>query len=304
MRRSIWFAVGVSAALLQSSGGAHERSDPLLQPIEPDYAKRWLTSQPPTRIYGNTYLVGFAGLNVALIRTGAGLILIDGSVPQGVAAVESNIRSLGFDPKDIRLILSTEPHWDHAGGLAALARDTGAIVVAAPAAAEVLRKGRSGPDDPQAGWLAPYPPVPRVRSIAGGKTLRLGEVTVRAVATPGHTPGSMSWTWASCEAGRCVRIMFGASLRPIAAEGYRFSNPARASALAAFRRSFVTLRTTPCHILLTAHPDQSGGDLKFERLQRQRDPKPFLDPGACRAYADRYERLLEARIADEAAGKF
>ncbi|QAY80030.1 subclass B3 metallo-beta-lactamase [Sphingosinicella sp. BN140058] len=294
----------VSAALLQSSGGAHERSDPLLQPIEPEYAKRWLVSQPPARIYGNTFLVGFAGLNVALIRTRSGLILIDGSVPQGVAALERNIRSLGFDPKDIKLILSTEPHWDHAGGLAALARDTGAVVVAAPAAAEVLRRGRSAADDPQAAWLAPYPAVARVRSIAGGKTLRLGEVTVTAVATPGHTPGSMSWTWDSCEAGRCVRIVFGASLRPIAAESYRFSSPARASALAAFRRSFATLRTISCGILLTAHPDQSGGDLKFAQLQRQRDPNPFLDPVACRAYADRYERLLDKRLADEAAGSF
>ncbi|MFZ8510109.1 MBL fold metallo-hydrolase, partial [Staphylococcus aureus] len=82
------------------------------------------------RIYGNTYLVGFRKMNVALIDTGAGLILIDAALPQSVAAVEANIRTLGFKLRDVKFILSTEPHYDHAGGLAALARDSGATIIA------------------------------------------------------------------------------------------------------------------------------------------------------------------------------
>ncbi|MEO9132660.1 MAG: MBL fold metallo-hydrolase, partial [Sphingomonas sp.] len=65
---------------------------------------RWLTPQAPARIYGNSYLVGFGGLNVALIRTDAGLILIDGAVPQAVSSIENNIRRLGFRVQDIKLI--------------------------------------------------------------------------------------------------------------------------------------------------------------------------------------------------------
>ena len=79
------------------------------------------------RVFGKTYLVGFGGLNVALIDTGEGLILIDGALPQAADAILANVRRLGFDPRDIRYILSTEPHFDHAGGLAALVRATGGL---------------------------------------------------------------------------------------------------------------------------------------------------------------------------------
>ena len=301
MKRTAWIGMSLVAALASPPARTQSGDDPLLRPIAPASSARWLTPQPPTRIFGNTYLVGFGGLNVALIRTRAGLILVDAGVPQGVRAVAANIRRLGFRLRDVRYILSTEPHFDHAGGLAALVRDTGATVVASPAAAEVLGRGRSGADDPQAAWLAPFPPVGRVRVMRDGEQLRLGDTVVTARATPGPTAGSMSWSWRACEGRRCADVLFGSSLNPIAAENYRFSDPAHAAGLAAFRRTFASLRALPCDILLTAHPDQSGGDAKFARLQRRREPNPFLDPAACRSYADRFERLLDARLAEEAA---
>jgi metallo-beta-lactamase class B len=289
--------IGVVLAAVMPANNA---DDPLLRPIEPDHAKEWLTPQPPARIYGNTYLVGFGGLNVGLIRTRAGLILIDGALPQAVHGVEANIRQLGFDPHDVKWILSTEPHFDHASGLAALERDTGATVIASESAAIVLRQGHSNADDPQMAWLDPYPPVERVRTVRDGETIRLGEVTVTAQATPGHTPGSMSWTWKSCEARRCLSVVFGSSLNPLAAGDYRFSDPAHAAALANFRQTFSTVRALPCDILITAHPGQSDGDVKFTQFQKQRDPNPFIDPGACRTYADKAEQALGETLAKEA----
>lgn len=288
--------------LLASAAPAHGIDDPLLRPIAPETASKWLGPQPPTRIFGNSYLVGFEGLGVALIRTSEGLILIDGAVPQAVPQIEANIQSLGFDLTDIKFILSTEPHYDHGGGLAALARDSGATVLASAPAAEVLRRGRSGPDDPQMAWLPSFPPVERVRAVRDGERVRLGDVTITAIGTPGHTPGSMSWAWRSCEGDRCADILFASSLTPLAAEGYRFSAPEKSTALAAFRRTFRVLRSIPCDILLTAHPDASGGNVKFARFQEQDDPNPFLDPQACRAYADKYEKALEERLAKESAG--
>jgi metallo-beta-lactamase class B len=294
------FGMSLAGIILATATPVQSADDPLLRPIEPDHAKEWLTPQPPARIYGNTYLVGFGGLNVGLIRTRAGLILIDGALPQAVAAVEANIRQLGFRLSDVKLILSTEPHFDHAGGLAALERDTGATVIASEPAAVVLRQGHSNADDPQMAWLDPYPPVPQVHTVRDGETVRLGEVTVTAHATPGHTPGSMSWTWRSCEAGRCLSVAFGSSLTPLAAGDYRYSDPAHAKALANFRQTFTTVRALPCDILITAHPGPSGGDVKFAQFQRTRDPNPFIDPGACRTYADSAEQALSAQLAKEA----
>jgi len=280
-------ALGALATVASSAAAGQDTDDPLLRPIAPDHAARWLEPRPPTRIHGNSWLVGFGGLNVALIRTDAGLILIDGAVPQAVPAIEANIRQLGFRIEDVALILSTEPHYDHAGGIAALARDSGATVVASAAAAEVLRRGRSGPDDPQAAHLPDFPAVERLRIVADGETLRLGDTEVTARATPGHTAGSMSWSWRPCDPEGCVDIVFASSLNPVSADGYRFSDPRNRPVVAAFRRTFEAMRALPCDIIIPAHPWIAP---------------PGGDDQACRAYADAHERRLDARLAEEQAG--
>lgn len=299
MRRWTAFGMSLAGVLAASAAPAEAPDDPLLRPIEPESAARWLKPQAPARIFGDSWLVGFGGLNVGLIKTSAGLILIDGAVPQGVRAVEDNIRKAGFRVEDVKLILSTEPHFDHAGGLAALARDTGATVVASIPAATVLRRGKSGPDDPQAAWLAAFPPVQTIRTVRDGEPVRLGDTVVTPHATPGHTPGSMSWSWRNCEGGQCATIVFASSLNPLAAEPYRFSDPAHAAALAAFRATFATMRRLPCDILLTAHPGQSGGEIKYMKLLDKRTPNPFFDRRACAAYAEENERALDVRLAQE-----
>jgi metallo-beta-lactamase class B len=291
--------IGMSLAMVSSGllGAGKTPDDPLLRPIEPDYAKRWLTPQAPVRVFGNAYLVGFSGLSVGLIQTSAGLILIDGAVPQAVPDVEANIRRLGFSLKQVKYILSTEPHYDHSGGIAALARDTGATVIASVSAAKALRAGRSGPEDPQAALLVPFPAPTRIRTVGDGETIRLGNVVVTAVATPGHTAGSMSWAWRSCEGKRCATIFFASSVNPIASDGYRFLDHRRV--VESFRRTFTRLRTVKCGILMTTHPNYFGGDEMVAQLRRNREPNPFIDSKACAAYADRHEALLDERLKKE-----
>ncbi len=291
----------VTALAFAGSAQARRAHDPLLQPIEPVAASRWLIDQPPLHIYGNTYLVGFGGLNVGLIRTNAGLILIDGSLPQGVKRVEAHIRALGLRLQDIRYILSTEPHFDHASGIGALARDSHATVLAGKAAVRALETGRPSPDDPQAGYGAHYHGVGPVRGVSDGYRLTLGGVTITAVATPGHTAGSTSWTWQSCEQGVCKAMLFAASLNPVSADGYLFTAPEHVTGVEAFRRSFATMKALPCDVLISAHPDQSGGDEKAARLRAGTEPNPFIDPNACRIFAERFEKLFDKRIADEKA---
>jgi len=293
----------VTALALGGGAQARPAHDPLLVPIEPVAASRWLTEQPPLHIYGNTYLVGFGGLNVGLIKTRDGLILIDGALPQGVKQVEAHIRALGFRVRDIRYILSTEPHSDHASGIGALARDTHATVIAGRAAVRALETGVSSADDPQAGYHVRYHGVGPVRGVADGDRIRLGGVTVTAVATPGDTPGSTTWSWQSCEKGACKAMVFSASLNPISAPDYRFTDSAHLSELEGFRHSFATMRALPCDVLISAHPDQSGGDEKAARLRAGVSPNPFVDPDACRAFAAHFEALFDQRIAEEQAGR-
>lgn len=284
MRRAPRFSISLTAAMLSLLTPAHAADDPLLRPIEPDYAKQWLSPEKPHRLFGNSYSVGFGGLSVVLIHTRAGLILIDGALPQSVREIEANIRTLGFSIRDVKLILSTEPHYDHAGGLAALSRDSGAPVVASAYAAPVLRKGGADPGDPQASILAPIPAVTKLRIARPGEAIRLGDVTIMPVATPGHTMGSMSWRWRSCEGRDCRDMVFASSLNAISGDDYRFSDPAHRSQLAAFRRSFAIMRALPCDMLITAHPDQGRG-------------------ANCRSYADSTQARLDARLRKEAGAR-
>ncbi|MCP4636951.1 MAG: MBL fold metallo-hydrolase, partial [Methyloversatilis sp.] len=83
-----------------------QQDDPLTRPIAPEAAAKWIGPQAPIRVFGNSYLVGFQGMNVALIDTGGGLILIDSAVPQSVRAIEANLKKLGYRIEDVKLILS------------------------------------------------------------------------------------------------------------------------------------------------------------------------------------------------------
>jgi metallo-beta-lactamase class B len=212
-------AISVLVWLAGVSGAPVPAVDPLTRPIETSRSAEWLAPAEPEKIFGNTYLVGFGGMSVALIDTGDGLVLVDGALPQAAPTILANVRRLGFDPKDIKFILSTEPHFDHAGGLAALARDTGATVVASKRGAEGLRAGRHAADDPQLAYGGSWPAVSRVRVVRDGEVLKLGNTAIAAVATPGHTMGSMSWRWQACEAAACKTVVFASSLEPRVGRG-------------------------------------------------------------------------------------
>ena len=151
-------------------------------------------------------------------------------------------------------------------------------------------------------WLEAFPKVDRVRTLGDREVLQLGDTALTAQATPGHTPGSMSWTWRSCETGKCAAVVFAASLNPLTAGSYRFSDPVHRDDSARFRQSFERFRTLPCDILLTSHP-QPGDATKLAQLRQQRAPNPFVDPGACGRYAQKYEAALERKLGEESAAR-
>jgi len=273
--------------------------DPLTRPITTSYADRWMEPRPAVPIFGDTWLTGSMHLNSAVIDTGAGLIVVDAGLPQSVAPLEAQIRALGHRVKDIRYILVTEAHFDHAGGVAALARDSGATVIASPYTVAALRKGQTGAEDPQDGDLHAYPAPHRLRAVRDGQVLRLGHTAVTAHFTPGHTAGSTSWSWQSCAAeDDCRTITFLSSISATAASGYRFSD--HPALLASFRASLKTAATLPCDILLTGHPEHGDADNKLAQALKAPSPAIWQDKGGCAAAASRFEARLDATLAKEA----
>ena len=164
----------------------------------------WNETQRPFKIWGNTYYVGPHGLSSILITSDGGDVLIDAALPQSVPQIAANIRSLGFRVEDIKLIVNSHAHFDHAGGIAELQKLTGARVAASPWTAKVMTKGAVMPDDPQFGIIAPIARVENVHTLYDGEKFTVGDLSIVAHLTPGHTAGGTSWTWQSCEKGRCL----------------------------------------------------------------------------------------------------
>lgn len=254
----------------------------------------WDKPAPPVRIQGSSYLVGTCGISAILIVGDEGDILIDGTTEKGSDVVLANIRALGFKPKDIRIILSSHEHHDHVGGISLLQQATGAKLYASEAAAKTFETGSATPEDPQAGTN----PTIRAARVDGiikdGDEIRLGNLMVKAMATPGHTPGAMSYRWVACDGGVCPTVVYADSLTPISSDHYRFTD--HPAYVAAFRDSIAKIAASPCDILITPHP--SASDMR----SRMNGDKPWRDAGACKAYAATITQKLDDRLAKEAGG--
>jgi metallo-beta-lactamase class B len=268
-----------------------------------EWCDAWNAPQEPFRVFGNTYYVGVAGLSAVLIASDKGLILLDGALPQSAPLIDANIRKLGFRTEDLRLIVSSHAHYDHCGGIAALKRASGATVAASAPGARAIERGGPPADDPQYAFgqaANAFPSVKRVKIVADGETLRVGDLAITAHLTPGHTPGSTTWTWRSCEGSRCLSIVYADSLNPVAAPGFRFTGDATHPSIeAAFRRSISTVGRLPCDILLAVHPNFAGMEEKLQRRREQPGSEPFVDPTACRTYAADAMKRFDERIAEE-----
>ncbi|MEP7384029.1 MAG: subclass B3 metallo-beta-lactamase [Gemmatimonadota bacterium] len=261
----------------------------------------WNTPQSPFRVYGNTYYVGTHGLGAVLITSPQGHILIDGGLAESAPLIAASIRALGFKLEDLRAIVNSHVHYDHAGGMAALQRESGADVFASARSIRVLQGGAVGLDDPQHKSAFPISPVKRVRAIPAGDTVRVGDLALRALPTPGHTPGGTSWTWISCEDGRCLSLVYGDSQTPVSDDDFYFSRSTTyPTALADFASGFSILEQVTCDILLTPHPDASG---MWERVARHSagDADAMRDPSACRRYAASARERLAKRVDTERA---
>lgn len=263
----------------------------------------WVAPQEPVRIFGNTYYVGSQGLGSILVTSDQGHVLIDAPLAQNAAMIAANIRTLGFRVEDIRWILNSHVHADHAGATADLQQVSGAAVAARAASARVLESGQAGPDDPQFGLSGAMKPVRGpIRVIADGEVLRSGSLALTALATGGHTPGGTSWSWRSCEGDRCLNLVYADSLNAISADGFLYSNSRTyPTGVQDFERGFAALSAVSCDILITPHPEASQFWERVGRRDRGGDADALVDTGACRRYADAGRARLQRRLESERA---
>ncbi|MDJ0708805.1 MAG: subclass B3 metallo-beta-lactamase [Woeseiaceae bacterium] len=284
----------ITAALVLAACGPRE--------LEPDQAfecKRcaeWNEPIEPFRIHGNTWYVGTDGLSSILVDTGNGLVLLDGALPQSAELIVTSIETLGFDPRDIKVILISHAHFDHAGGVNAIQRFSGARVIASESAASVLETGRLGEDDPQYGYGAENTtfPAAKIDSVLGdGEQFVLGDVRFTAIYTPGHTQGGTTWTWESCALNACLDVVYADSLTAVSAPGFSFATSGYATQMT---ESADKIANLDCDILLSPHPFFFG---LHDKLERDEAGNPFVNSVACSIYAEQALGWLERRLAQE-----
>ena len=273
-------------------------------PVACDACEEWNKPFEPFQIWGNTWYVGTKGLSAILITSDKGHILIDAGLPQSAPLIAASIEKAGFHLKDVKLILNSHTHYDHAGGIAALQRASGANVAASPKARIALERGGPTGEDPQFGFgheHNDYAPVKRVIEIRDGGKATVGTLAVTAHFTPGHTPGGTSWTWIACNRDNCMNVVYADSLNAVSAPNYRFSD--HPDVVEALLRSMNTVAGL-CDrrdIVLAPHPELFDRDAKLARRASTNDFNTFTTRDGCKSYADAARQRLEKRLTDEKA---
>jgi metallo-beta-lactamase class B len=276
------FAIALPAG---ARGQANEQSRQMNQPV------------PPFRIIGNIYYVGASDITSYLIVTPAGDILLDGGFAETASQVEANIKTLGFKLSDVKFILNSHAHLDHAGGIAELKRLSGAKFVAMEQDVPALKGDNSART---AG--SSFPPAIPDRVIHDGDTVRLGATVMTPHLTPGHTPGCTTWSTVAHENGKSYNVVFvcSASVLPMYKLIERPGTPATYPGIEQdYEKTFRVLKSLPCDVFLAAHGSMYSLTEKREVMAQKPAQNPFIDPWGYQEYILKAEKVFQTELEKE-----
>lgn len=249
--------------------------------------RSWNQPVEPFRIADNLYYVGASDIAAYLVTTPDGHILIDGGFEETVPIIAANVKTLGFALEDVRILLNSHAHVDHAAGLAALRTMTGAAFHAMEGDVPVLATGK---DELGAEW----PAIRADRVLRDGDTVSLGGMTLTARNTAGHTRGNTTWVIPVTDRGRRYTAVIVGSMSVL--DDTRLTgDPAWPDRGAAYARSIDTLRSLDCEIFLGAHAQFFHRERKHAALKAEPSTNPFVDPAGCTAWIDRAAAAIEKR---------
>ena len=255
----------------------------------------WTRPFPPFRIAGNLYSVGTQDVTSYLVATPAGLILLDGGFEETAPQIRDNVARLGFALRDVKILLNTHAHADHAGGLAQLKAWTGAQLYAGADAPQLAAGGRG---DVAFGDTLTFPPVAVDHILRDGEAVTLGGTRLVAHATPGHTRGCTTWTLQVAESGKTYDVVIVGSVS-VLSEYRLVDHPTYPGIAADYAHSLAVLAALPCDIFLGAHTGFFDGVEKARRLRAGAPVNPFIDPAGYRTYVANARAAYDAEIARE-----
>ncbi len=254
----------------------------------------WTQAIEPFEIADDLYYVGTADLAAYLFTSAEGHILIDVPLEENVDRILASIRSLGFDPADIEVLLASHAHFDHVGGLARMRELTGARVVLSAADGEMIARGGAGP----AAAGPAYPAVRADRTIGHLATVELGPWTLTAQVTAGHTPGCTSWSGTATIGGAPVAFVSVCSLSVLPGFQLVEAAPTYPGMGAAYCRSLAILEALRPDLFLAPHGSFIDLGNKAASLKRG-NARAFVDPDGYLAYLERARGSIERTLVDQ-----
>jgi metallo-beta-lactamase class B len=255
-----------------------------------DFTPNWNQPIPPYRVVSNIYYVGTNFLASFLIHTPGGDILINPDYEQSVPVIRASVEKLGFAFSDIKIILISHAHDDHAAGCALAKKLTHAQLMVMQADVPEIEGGGAGDFQYKSRWT----PAKVDRVLQDGDTVTLGGTTLVAHLTPGHTKGCTTWTTEVKDGGRSYHVVIVGS--PNVNSGYKLvGNPTYPQIAADYEKTFAVLKSLPCDIFLGAHGSYYGMDEKLKKLHHG-GPNPFIDPEGYQAYVAEREQAFRTEL--------
>jgi metallo-beta-lactamase class B len=255
-------------------------------------SRSWNQPVKPFRIVGNLYYVGASDITSYLIVTPQGHILLDSGLAETVPQIQQNVVQLGFHLQDVKILINSHAHYDHAGGLATLKRLTGAELMTSDADAALLAAGGKG--DPNFGDTLAFEPVTADRILRDGDKVELGGVTMVPRLTPGHTKGNTTWTMTVDEGGKRYNVVFAGST---SVPGYKLvDNPNYPEIVADYERTFQILKSLPCDIFLGPHGNFFDLTKKSKLLEQGAKTNPFIDPDGYKFFIEDTEKTFRKEL--------
>jgi metallo-beta-lactamase class B len=255
-----------------------------------DFTPQWNQPLPPYRIVSNIYYVGTNYLASFLITTPQGHILINPDYEESVPLIRASVQKLGFAFSDIKIILISHAHDDHAAGCALMKKQTNAKLMVMDADVAEIEGGGAGDFQYHQHWT----PVKVDRILHDGDTVVLGGTTLVAHLTPGHTKGCTTWTTEVNDGGRLLHVVIVGS--PNVNPGYKLVGNDKYPQIAAdYEKTFRVLRSLPCDVFLGAHGEYYGMNEKLKKLVTD-GSRAFVDPDGYRAFVREHEQAFLAEL--------
>ncbi len=260
---------------------------------------KWEEPAEPARILGPIYFVGTQGLGVFLITGSEGHVVVYTGMSNSGPMIEKSIRKLGFKPEDVKLILTGHAHVDHVGGHAHLKQVTGGKIAMMREEKELFESG--GKIDFHYGTIKEFQFAPAKvdTTFKDEDEIKLGDISIKALLTPGHTQGSTSYVTKVTDNGKSYTVVFpdGTGINP----GYRVSkNPSYPGIEANYQRTLRTLESLEPDVWLAPHNEAYGLNAKLERAAKE-GAKAWLDLEGYRKWVASRRSAFEATLAKERA---